>query len=346
MKKLIHCLFPDKNLSRLPKTSINRPIYVLDIGARGGLGWPWKNAQKSDIHAILLEPDPQEAKRLAQNSQSTVIPHALWYKNEQIVLNINNSAGTSSVFPANMNFLNQFDNAERFLVDHQIKLEAKTIDSLIKDGRISEVDFAKIDVQGAELSILQGGQNYLKNNLVGLEVEVEFNKLYQGQPLFSDIEPFIRQQLGLELWDIRKTYWKYKQKDYKNPIKGQLIFGDALFLRPLSKLDNWLSNMGEQIAKEKLYMLVVTTIAYGYLDYADTLLNTVLSEQYLTSEDKLIFSQYINRLHKSFYPFKNGSSLLYHPLQVLANCFKPTYQGWASTDNQHLGSRKKGYFWF
>ena len=59
------------------------------------------------------------------------------------------------------------------------------------------------------------------------------------------------------------------------------------------------------------------------------------------------FIDHIRKLHKSIYPFKNGLSLLHRPLQMLANCFKPTHQGWASVDSSnHLGSRKKGFFWF
>ena len=31
----------------------------------------------------------------------------------------------------------------------------------------------------------------------------------------------------------------------------------------------------------------------------------------------------------------------------IANCFKPTHQGWGSVDSSNqLGSRKKGFFWF
>ena len=43
----------------------------------------------------------------------------------------------------------------------------------------------KIDAQGSELNILEGGEKFLKNNLIGLQIEVEFNEIYKGQPLFN-----------------------------------------------------------------------------------------------------------------------------------------------------------------
>ena len=103
--------------------------------------------------------------------------------------------------------------------------------------------------------------------------------------------------------------------------------------------------MDSEKAKTKLHMLITATLAYGYLDYADAILNVDYVDKYLSKEDKQIFIDHIRKLHKSIYPFKNGLSLLYFPLQILANCFKNTHKGWASSSSYHLGSRKKGFFW-
>ena len=173
-----------------------------------------------------------------------------------------------------MPFVNDFHDSKRFELNNQIKIRTRTIDSLHKSGELLDVDFIKMDIQGAEVETMKGGANFLKKNLVGLESEVLFGSLYKNQPFFSDIEVFVRQELGLELWDIRKTYWKYKQVFYKNPTKGRLIFGDALFLRPISSLESWLMYMNSDKAESKLHMLINVTLAYGYLDYADAILNT------------------------------------------------------------------------
>lgn len=345
IKNFLHTIFADKNLADLPKTSLDKKISLLDIGARGGIGWPWSSAKSESINVILVEPDPEEVDLLRAHNQYEVLPYALWNEEGELLLNINNSPGSSSVFTSNMDFLNQFDDSNRFKAKDKIIINTRTIDSLANEHELINVDFAKIDVQGAELAILQGGENFFKDNLIGLEVEVEFSSMYKDQPLFSDVDIFVREKLGLELWDIRKAHWKYKQKQYKTPLKGRLIFGDALFLRPISTLGSWLSDLDNDTAREKVHMLIVTTIAYGFLDYTSAILRSSFIENYLSESDKSLFSDYINKLSKSFYPFKNGNFMLYQSLNILANSFKPTHQGWASSES-HIGSRKRSFFWF
>jgi len=319
-------------------------LSLLDVGARDGVGWPWSGMQNDAIDIILVEPDPVEAKKLKKKNQGQVLPYALWSKETELTLNINNSPGTSSVFESNLVFLQQFDDVQRFEAKEKIVIKTKTIDGLSQNNEIDSVDFVKIDVQGGELAILQGGEKFFKENIVGLEVEVEFAPMYKNQPLFSDIDIFARKKLGLELWDIRKTYWKYKQKKYQAPLKGRLIFGDALYLRPVSTLDSWLSKMDSGMATEKLHALITTTIAYGFLDYTLTLLNTDFVENYLSKEEKQVCIEHIGKISNGFYPFKNGSVFLYRILNVLTHSFKPTHDGWANSES-HIGSRKKSFFW-
>ena len=204
IKQVLKTLLPDKNLSKFPKTSLNKKLSLLDIGARGGIGDPWSSAKSGNLNVILVEPDLQEVELLKKHHQGDILPYALWSKETDLVLNINNDPGTSSVFEPNMLFLRQFDDSQRFEAKNKITVSTTTIDDLDSNGKLTDVDFMKIDIQGAELDVLKGGVNYLKNNLVGLESEVEFSSMYQDQPLFSELEIFVRQELGLELWDIRK----------------------------------------------------------------------------------------------------------------------------------------------
>jgi FkbM family methyltransferase len=345
ISNFLRSFFSTKNIAFLPIVPLCRNISLLDIGARDGVGWPWCTAPNNILDVILVEPDPVEAKALEKQCQGRVIPYALWNEETELTLNINNSPGTSSVFESNIPFLQQFDDAQRFIVKDKITMRTKTVDGLVKNNEINIIDFVKIDVQGGELAILQGGENFFKENIVGLEVEVEFAPMYKDQPLFSDVDVFAREKLGLELWDIRKTYWKYRHKKYQAPLRGRLIFGDALYLRPVSTLNDWLSKMDKDTATEKLHALITTTIAYGFLDYTLTLLNADFVEAYLTKEDRQAFIKHISKISNGFYPFKRGNVFLYRILNVLTHSFKPTHDGWANGES-HIGSRKKLFFWF
>ena len=326
------------------KIKSKNKIYLLDIGARWGVNWPWSSLQKDRLEVILVEPDPVEVEVLIKQGQGMVIPYALWSKEVELELYINNNPATSSVYKANMDFLRQFEDANRFEAKETIALKTKTVDGLAKNKEIDSVDFVKLDVQGGEFDILQGGEEFFKKNIVGLEVEVEFAQMYQDQPLFSDVDIFVREKLGLELWDIRKVYWKYKQKKYQIPLKGRLIFGDALYLRPALSLDKWLSSMDKDKAVSKFEALITTTIAYGYLDYTSTLLSSDFTDKYLDKDLKKSYKLQINDIASGFYPFKNGNKWLYRVFCVLAKTFQPSHEGFAISD-ANLGSKKRMFFW-
>jgi FkbM family methyltransferase len=347
MKLLFRRLLADRIFaSALP---LPRRLTLLDVGARGGVQWPWNRFQSELLSIVSVEPDVSEAARLAEQFRAagtgTVLPVALWGEETTLSLNLTRSAGASSVYAPASGFLGQFPEAERFDVTQQVTVSAHTIDGLARSGSMPAVDFAKIDCQGAELSILQGGVEHLSSNAVGLELEVEFASMYADQPLFGDIDGFVRTKLGLELWDLRKTYWKYRPGVHApGPVKGRLIFGDALYLRPLIGMEAWLQRMSPEVAAQKLLMLFATAIAYGYLDYAVAVLNAPLTSKYLDATARRVFADQLARFGRGFRPLRDGSHAAYFLFNALAQAFKPTHNGWASVE-ERLGSRRYGKFW-
>jgi FkbM family methyltransferase len=324
-----------------------RRVALLDIGARGGLQWPWTEWQSEWLSPTFVEPDTQEAARLREvAATNSVIEVALYSAPENLSLNLNASPGTSSVFAPNHSFLQSFPESSRFCTKQSIPLKATTVNMLAQTGALAETDFAKIDVQGAELAILKGGEAYFRKNLIGLEVEVGFAPIYTGQPFFSEVDTYIREELGLELWDIRGTYWRHKAGlDAEGPIKGQMIFGDALYFRPLSTLVAWLNEHTPNEAQGKLYALVMAVAAYGYNDYALTLLRAEEMRDFWAGQDKAALEEYILGRSRFFRFPQNGSGKLYRVFSFLAAIFRPSHNRWAVGD-ERLGSRKVGPFWF
>jgi FkbM family methyltransferase len=326
-------------------------LYLLDIGARGGMQWPWTLIDENNLSTILVEPDPEEAANLKNSFKDSkrevnILSIALWSEKVRMRLKLTKSPGASSVFEPNIDFLKQFPDIKRFEIDKNIEFDATTIDSLVDSGDIKTIDFAKIDVQGAELAILKGGESHFTSNLVGLEVEIEFAHLYKDQPLFNDVDSFIRNHLGLELWDIKKSYWKYENgRLQKGPAKGRLVFGDALYFRPLTGIGNWLGKLPEELACNKIVSLLTSVISYGYMDYAESILKDEEVLKYLDQNTVSHFRKLIRTSGSSMRISSNGVSSIYWAFITLANIFKPSYKGWASSDRQ-LGSYKFGPFWF
>ena len=62
------------------------------------------------------------------------------------------------------------------------------LDDLLPGTRL---DFAHIDVQGAEMAVLRGGEQVFKNTRA-FWIEVAKKELYAGQPLKGDIEAYMK----------------------------------------------------------------------------------------------------------------------------------------------------------
>jgi FkbM family methyltransferase len=71
-----------------------------------------------------------------------------------------------------------------------LKVKMITLDRFVKENRIGTIDFAHIDVQGAELMVLRGAGDALQS-IKAIWLEVELVELYKNQPLKWNVEEFL-----------------------------------------------------------------------------------------------------------------------------------------------------------
>ena len=93
---------------------------------------------------------------------------------------------SSSLLPPNMN-----KNHEWLVFRDKIQVETLTLQKFFVEKGITKVDFVHMDVQGAELKVLEGSQDSIKFiKAIWLEVaDVEF---YENQPLRREVEKFMK----------------------------------------------------------------------------------------------------------------------------------------------------------
>lgn len=295
----------------------NNQLIIVDIGASGGIDTRWKNLT-SYFKCILFEPDPREYSILTENSDSNliVLNSALSDSNKTVEFHLCQKQEVSSIFPPNFDLLNKFPDSERFKVQKNIRLNTDTLNNqLIKVG-VNEVDFIKIDTQGYELPILQGSYDYL-DSVIGLEIEVEFVEMYKGQPLFDEVDGFVKSK-NFSLVDLKRYFWKRKGTGNTTNKKGQLIFGDALYFKTPEQILK-ISNINQ----EKIIRSIYIYLAYGYVDLSQVLLQeakniNLLTEEVFTSLVKTLKKYEKNELGKSFRLRKKISNLL-HKLSIIIN---------------------------
>jgi FkbM family methyltransferase len=73
-----------------------------------------------------------------------------------------------------------------------IKLKTKKMSTFIREERIdtSKYNFINVDVQGAELKVIEGFEEYL-DTIDFIYTEVNNEELYEGCPMMSEIDDFL-----------------------------------------------------------------------------------------------------------------------------------------------------------
>jgi len=154
----------------------DKKIVALDIGAQGGFNsdnfFPKK--YNSFFEDVLIEPIEAEANKLKKNKY--VINKGIWSKQEKKKLFIlDNRLGSSSMYqPNTKNFdLHNIkkDNYKNYDITRTVEINCDTINSLLSELNLNNLDYLKIDTQGAELEILNGLGNY-KPLLIKIEAHI------------------------------------------------------------------------------------------------------------------------------------------------------------------------------
>jgi len=138
----------------------------------------------------------------------------------------------SSLYAPNEELLSRFNGlSELASLDHTTRIETTTLDVYSESHNLLPIDFLQIDVQGADLDVLKGATSVVDKSTLAVQIEVEFEELYCGQPLFSDIDAYMRER-GFKLFELHQT----RQIRSASPIHstihpGQTLWGEAYYLR-------------------------------------------------------------------------------------------------------------------
>lgn len=247
------------------------PLVLADVGARGGLKKDWRTARRH-LRLLGFEPDVDECRRLEEGARTggtgdRFFQIAAHNSRGTVPIYVARDRGLTSMFEPDRAFLDAFPEADRFDIVDRRQIDTDTLDNVLAAHGIEDVDFIKADTQGSELFVLEGAARALAGPVVGVEVEVEFTPIYCNQPLFADVDRFLR-DLGYFLFDLRPCYWKRRSGRELGGPYGQLIWGDALYLKSLPALDAFTAVQDRAVRRSKILHAIAVALLYGYADYA------------------------------------------------------------------------------
>ena len=190
---------------------------VIDGGAHKGEFVELIHRQYSEPLVYCYEPIPYLAQALqdkyVSSDKITIRAAALGASESIVELKIN------KILPATSFFESDEDYSEKY---HHGNLETKErieIPQVRLDAEINRVDILKLDLQGYELEALRGSTGILSRVKLIL-LEVEFIPAYKDQPLFAEIDMFLREN-GFKIFNLF---------DLSTHSDGQLTSGDAIYL--------------------------------------------------------------------------------------------------------------------
>ena len=193
-----------RSIAELKNLNIT-PIY-LDVGSAGGLSRLWGYLQELQLIKIISI-DLNNKWGKTHNLINTAIGHI----DGKHDFYITRHPGCCSCLEPDRNVVKKYHIEKYFEVKNKTTIELKRFDTLVKERACDVPHFIKMDIQGFEYQSLEGFGEYLEN-VLALELETQFTKMYKGQKTFFELHDFLINN-GFCLRGIEQVNWPSLAKD-------------------------------------------------------------------------------------------------------------------------------------
>jgi FkbM family methyltransferase len=274
-------------------TGENPPLKIIDIGANPIDGpAPYDAAFKGgNAEVVGFEPNREALAKLDErkSARETYLPHAIGDGGRH-TLHLCQAPGMTSLLRPNEQVLGLFHGFPAWgQVTATEEVETRRLDDI---PETAGADYIKLDIQGAELMTLQNATQRLADAVV-IHCETEFLQMYAGQPLFSDIELFLRGQ-GYAFHRFYPIVSRMVQplsmgEDIYAGMSQQ-FWADSVFIRDLTKLD----------ALSEKQLLAMAAILHDCYQSLDVVVHLLVAYDGRTGRQ--LAARYLNNLRASATP--------------------------------------------
>jgi FkbM family methyltransferase len=242
-------------------------IIALDVGAQGGFNSDNFFPKKYNyfFEDILVEPIKEEAIKLG--SRKFTINKGLWSKKERKKLYIlDNRVGSSSMYEPNEDMFELHNIKKKkikdFKVTREIEVECDTLTNQLSELKIKNLEYLKIDTQGAELEILKGIGNYRP---LLIKIEAHIFSMYKGVPGWEKLINYLY-DLNYVLIDTKAI----GDHITRVPAEAEMIF-----------IPNFSSEIGKNIINNNREKFISLMLIFGQIK----LLQNIMSRLKIKNEE-------------------------------------------------------------
>ncbi len=183
------------------------PIVVVDVGCRWGFAERFLSERcLSSFKVFGFDPDEVECARLKASYRHlpdgyvTCVPVGLAGSPGLRNLYLTKEPACSSLHPPIQHLAEAYPALDCISLQKITTAHVTTLDLWAHNANLQAIDYIKIDTQGSELEILKGGESILDSTRC-IDIEVEFNPIYEGQTLFGETDTYLRSK-GFVLWRL------------------------------------------------------------------------------------------------------------------------------------------------
>ncbi len=193
---------------------------VLDVGAHMGEFAQRIRTMLPDAELICFEPLEEPftklTKRFGGQPNFRAIRCALGEKTGQHEIHHNEYAPSSSLLPMTKLHKQSFT----FAVKEQTEIvEVRRLSDVVRELNLRDPLLLKLDVQGFEDKVIAGGENVVARAKI-IIIEVSFQPLYEGGPLFDDIYRLLKKHGFMYNGNFEQLF---------SPKDGRILQADAIF---------------------------------------------------------------------------------------------------------------------
>jgi FkbM family methyltransferase len=283
----------------------------LDVGARGDLPETWLPLD-GVAEFVCVEPDQAACERMRRTYDARghgelykILPMALGDSNGPRTLYLTHSRGGSSFFNPDNPTSKAYSDWDYLFPIETTNLTTRHAGEALAEAGVDRVDFAKLDVQGAELEILSVLPPPLLGSMLCLELEAALQRKAPDYPTFPEVHGFMLAQ-GLELFDVRTLRrhraWNGKRSGYvvealgvhaaSPSVSGRIYEFDTLYMRPCERV----IAAGDPLPLRKL---VVCFCLYGFFAEALHAVDAGQAARLFTPDEAKRLADAVKAWHRS-----------------------------------------------